>query len=161
MEAEYLEFGSFKGRMKWAGCLVWIFLLTLFGCGHDGVPVELLGEWETSASHYEDCTLTVSPETVAFRNGKSHSLLFKIDGVQVILDGWVAHYVLRYKNDAGKIYKLPLSMKKTPNGPEIQFSNQQELRWTRKHYRPKKAPTATGPPPFEKVTYDVHENGIS
>ena len=106
METKYLKNRQFQSRMKWTGCLVWILLIALFGCGYDGVPVELIGEWETSAPNYEVCTLSIKPKKVIFKKGNSHSLSFKVDGVQVILDGWVANYVFHYKNEDQQFTKI-------------------------------------------------------
>ena len=137
MEAISVREGRCPRRMKWAVCLLWIFAIALCGCGHDDVPVELLGEWETSAPNYEDCTLSISSKTVAFRKGSTHALLYKVAGVETILDGRVNYYVVRYKNDDGKINRLSLSLKNTLKGLEIQFSNQQKLKWTRKKPSPR------------------------
>ena len=132
MEAISRNEGQRQRKMRWAVCLLWLLAIVLCGCGNDDVPVGLIGEWETTAQNYENCTLSVTSTTVAFRKGSTHSLLYKVVGVETVLDGPVNYYVMRYKNEDGKKYKLFLSLKKTPKGPEIQFSNQQNLRWTRK-----------------------------
>lgn len=140
MEAVSLKEGQSIRKMRWVLCLLWIVAMALCGCGKDDVPAELIGEWETSARSYEDCTLSISPKTVAFRKGSTHALLYKVAGVETVLDGRVNYYVLRYKNDDGKINRLPLSVKNTLKGLEIQFSNQQNLRWTRKKPSPREGP---------------------
>ena len=137
MEAISLKEGQPTRGMRWALCLLWIVAIALCGCGKDDVPVELIGEWETSARNYEDCTLSISSKMVAFRKGSTHALLYKVAGVETILDGRVNYYVLRYKNDDGKINRLSLSLKNTLKGLEIQFSNQQNLKWTRKKPSPR------------------------
>ena len=137
MEAISLEEGQSIRRTRWTVCFLWIIAMALCGCSKDDVPMELIGEWETSARNYEDCTLSISSKTVAFRKGRTHALLYKIAGVERILDGRVKYYALRYKNDDGKTNRLSLSLKNTLKGLEIQFSNQQNLRWTRKKPSPR------------------------
>ena len=106
MEAISLNEGQCQRGMKRAVCLFWVFAIALCGCGNDDVPVDLMGEWETTARNYEDCTLSISSKTVAFIKGSTHALLYELDGVEAILDGRVNYYVLRYKNEDGKINRL-------------------------------------------------------
>jgi len=121
--------------MKLTKLVITVIVISLFGCQvwqDKTIPEELMGNWETSAPRYEDCSFELKDELIIFYKGINIVNLNHIKEIEGFPEKGGVSYNIYYEDQQRQEYKLALYYFKTPNGGVIRFNNQKQIEWTRK-----------------------------
>jgi len=113
-------------------CIIVTVFLECQICNDKTIPEELIGVWETSAPHYENCFFKLNDEMIIFNNGLDYINANHITNLETSPERESVLYNIYYEDEKGQEYKLSLFYFKTPNGGVIKFKNQKEIKWTRR-----------------------------